>query len=298
MFPSKILLCVDSEEHFAACRVEVGWIARHLETGLVLFHSAPELWLDAGPGLQHDQVREGWLDALVDDPALRNIEVETLSVATFDTLIDSILHAADKSGADMVLVPTHGRSGLDHMLYGSVAERVLRSCRIPVMTLDLQKARQAGGDAAFDRIVCPVDFSETAEHALVRACRLGKRLDVPVTALHVIDDYFAAAYPIDGIPSLDTYLPSLIEDVTRKVKNLAKEVGEREGAEVEGRCEVGSVVATVADVLAEHANPLVVMATAGRDTLGDHVLGSRTERIVRTAHVPVLALPKSFLTEA
>ncbi len=297
MFPRKILLCVDNEEHFHACKVEVGWIARHLEAALVLFHSAPERWLDAGPSAARVEITEGWLDALVDDPALRKIEVETLSVATFDTLVDSIMNAADKAGADLVMVPTHGRSGFDHLLFGSVAERVLRSCRIPVLTLDLDKVKKTGGDAAFDRLVCPVDFSATSERALAAACEIAKRLDVGVTALHVIDDYFAAAYPIDGIPSLDTYLPSLIEDVGKKIKEVARLAAEKAGVEVEGVCEVGAVIVTMADVLKQFGNPMVVMATAGRDSLGDHVLGSRTERVVRTAHVPVLALPKVYLDD-
>ena len=294
MFPKKLLLCVDSVEHFDKCKTEAGWIARHLGAGLVLFHSAPEKWLDAGPTLEDTEVEENWLDALVDDPALVNIEVEARSTAGFNGLIDSIFEACRDTGCDVVLVPTHARSGLDHMLFGSVAERVLRSCRFPVMTLDLEKVPTDKGDAAFDRVVCPIDFSDASRGALEQGAAIAMKLGIGVTAMHAIDDYFAAAYPIDGIPSLDVYLPSLIDDVAAKMKDLASKLAADNGIEADAVTEVGSFVNTVKDCVDNYKNPLIVMSTSGRDSLGDHVLGSRTERIVRSAHVPVLALPPGF----
>ncbi len=293
MFPNKILLCVDSEEHFAACKVEAGWIARHLNCGLVMYHAAPERWMDAGPSLEDTHVDEDWLIPLVDDPALVNIEVETLSTSGFSPLIDSILSAARETGCDMVMIPTHARSGLDHMILGSVAERVLRSCKIPVMTLDLGKMPTTQSDAAFDRVICPIDFSKKAEDAMHQGAQIAQQLSVGVTIVHAIDDYFAAAYPIDGIPSLDVYLPSLISEVSAKVQRMSDKLTQSFGIESDHWVESASLTSSMIEVAKKHANPLVVMATGGRDSLGDHILGSRTERIVRSVHVPVLALPNT-----
>ncbi len=291
MFPKKILLCIDSVEHFDQCKTEAGWIARHLDADLVLYHAAPERWLDAGPSLDDTQVDEEWLSALVDDPALVNLEVEARSTADFSNLIDSIHHATQETGSDMVLIPTHARSGLDHLMFGSVAERVLRSCKFPVMTLDLNKIPTKKSEVPFDRIISPVDFSDASKNALKRAGALAKKLSLGVTLVHAIDDYFAAAYPIDGIPSLDVYLPSLIDDVSAKVKTMATTLKNECGIETDSTTEVGSFVSCINGSLEPFKNPLIVMATSGRDSLGDHILGSRTERVVRSAHVPVLALP-------
>ena len=48
---------------------------------------------------------------------------------------DSILKAQTKLGADLVVMATHGRKGLKHLVLGSVAERVVRESRVPVLTV-------------------------------------------------------------------------------------------------------------------------------------------------------------------
>jgi nucleotide-binding universal stress UspA family protein len=50
---------------------------------------------------------------------------------------EEIIKKADESGADLIIMGTHGRKGIDHILFGSTAERVVRSARIPVMTVHL-----------------------------------------------------------------------------------------------------------------------------------------------------------------
>jgi len=51
---------------------------------------------------------------------------------------DEIIRKADECGADLIIMGTHGRKGMDHILFGSTAERVVRGARIPVMTVRLQ----------------------------------------------------------------------------------------------------------------------------------------------------------------
>jgi len=50
---------------------------------------------------------------------------------------EEIVSKADECGADLIIMGTHGRKGMDHILFGSTAERVVRSARIPVMTVRL-----------------------------------------------------------------------------------------------------------------------------------------------------------------
>lgn len=292
MFPKKLLLCVDSIEHFDTCKAEVGWMARHLSCDLVLFHAAPERWLDAGPVSDGELIELPWLNGLVDDPALVNLQIETATDAGFASLVDSIHGAANKFGADVIVVPTHGRHGIDRLLFDSVAERVLRSCKFPVLTFDLNRMPVGKADLPIDRIVCPIDFSKPSKSALAKAAKLAKELNVGLTVFHAINDYFTAAYPIDGIPSLDTYLPHLMDEVAARVDDLAKTVAEEFSLETSATTSIGSITNELADCTDKYGNPLIVMSTAGRDSLGDHILGSLTERVVRSLHVPVLALPQ------
>src|SRR5262249_25872031 len=49
--------------------------------------------------------------------------------------VDEIVRFVDGNGIDLVIMGTHGRSGLAHLLVGSVAERVVRTCKAPVLTI-------------------------------------------------------------------------------------------------------------------------------------------------------------------
>lgn len=57
------------------------------------------------------------------------------AVVTSRSAVDGICHYAEKEGVDLIIIATHGRSGLEHVLIGSVAERVVRHAPCPVMTL-------------------------------------------------------------------------------------------------------------------------------------------------------------------
>lgn len=84
------------------------------------------------------------LDALDEDarehiePLMKNFElvgVDAHLVIEHGAVVDAILTAARKSGAGLIVMGTHGRTGLDRMLNGSIAEQVLRRSPVPVMTV-------------------------------------------------------------------------------------------------------------------------------------------------------------------
>ncbi|MCA9319640.1 MAG: universal stress protein [Planctomycetes bacterium] len=295
MFPGKILVCIDDVDDFHRCKAELGWIARHLKAGLVLYHSSPTRWT-AAPTLPDEGVEdENRLLALVDDPELVNIEVSVVAEETSSTLVRSILDAAKANSCDMLLVPTHARRGLDWLLYGSVADAILRSCRAPLMTLDLERVPQDHEEVAFDRMIVPTDFSRLSESALRFALSLQDRLPCPVTLLHVIDEFYTTSYPLGGLPSLDSYVPELTKRVENELKTLADRWRPSLKTPIDTVVKVGRLTDELAELVKQSKNPLVVLASAGRDSIGDFVLGSRAERILRTSRCSVLSLPQVWL---
>jgi nucleotide-binding universal stress UspA family protein len=52
---------------------------------------------------------------------------------------DEIIKKAEEIGADLIIVGTHGRTGLDHVLFGSTAEKVVRKSAVPVMTIRIKE---------------------------------------------------------------------------------------------------------------------------------------------------------------
>ncbi len=98
------------------------------------------------------------------------------------------LAQADIQKSDLIVIGSHGRSGFERLLLGSITEKVLRKATCPVMVVP-----PCAGDAApsgavhFSRILCPVDFSGSSLTALTYATSLAEEADAHLTALHVVE---------------------------------------------------------------------------------------------------------------
>ena len=88
---------------------------------------APDAW----KGSEHERAEEAVQDAAAAIPG--DVPVET--VVEEGVPHTAILDHAEAAGVDLVVMGTHGRQGVDHYLIGSVAERVVRNARVPVLTV-------------------------------------------------------------------------------------------------------------------------------------------------------------------
>ena len=98
----------------------------------------------------------------------------------------AILEQAIGMAADLLVIGTHGRFGLERLLLGSVAEKVLRRARCPVMTVPTQSPDAVpAGPVLYRRILCPVDFSDASSNALAYAISMAQEANGQLTVLHV-----------------------------------------------------------------------------------------------------------------
>ena len=91
---------------------------------------------------------------------------------------------------DLIVLGTHGLSGVDRAMLGSVTEKVLRKASCPVLTVP--PAVETAAKVPYKRLLCPVDFSESSLNALRHALSLAEEADASLTILHVFD------WPRDG----------------------------------------------------------------------------------------------------
>jgi universal stress protein A len=94
----------------------------------------------------------------------------------------SIVDYAKSINADLIVMGTHGRGGMAHLLLGSVAERIVRTASCPVLTVRERR------DGPIRRILVPTDFSATSDEALDYAAMLAERFGATVQLLHVLED--------------------------------------------------------------------------------------------------------------
>lgn len=199
-----------------------------------------------------------------------------------------LLEALRSEPADVVVVGTHGRTGLQHIRLGSVAERIVELAPVPVLVVRQAAAERPGGPMIkITRILCPVDFSEHSQAALAHAAELARRYGASLQLLHVVEPIL---YPVAyGLPPV---APVDYEQVARDAaaRTLAGYAAKLTGTEVRQRIESGTASQRICDVAKEQGVDLIVLATHGYTGLKHVLLGSTAERVVRHAPCAVLVV--------
>lgn len=190
--------------------------------------------------------------------------------------------------ADLLVAGTHGFSGVDHLLLGSVAERLMHRAPCPVLTVPPAAHAASPAPVAIRRILCPVDFSPSSELAAGFAMDLGKQLDAAVTLLHVVD------WPDDADLRLHRHFEvpevrgHLMADARQQLGALVSAAPH--GTAVAHHVVSGNPKTQILTHAREHDAHLIVMGAQGRGGVGLTLLGSTTERVVREAACPVLTV--------
>ena len=202
-------------------------------------------------------------------------------IATQGDVSAEILRKAREFGSDLIVMGTHGRTGLRRMLAGSVAVSVLRRAACPVLAL--RSAEQECGSSEIRVILHPTDFSVDSEAALRVARGLahaqGARLIVlHVAALQVLMDGTTAA-EVDPRVYTDA-----LDDVRKRVDGpdlkYPVETMLRQGYDAEG----------ITQTAEETGCDLIVMGTHGRTGLSRLLMGSVAENVLPKATCPVLVV--------
>lgn len=197
----------------------------------------------------------------------------------------TILDYAAEHDVDIIAMGTHGRTGLDRYIVGSVTERVIRQTERPVFTLHATDRNRV--DDGYDDILVPTDGSEFAAAAVEHAVAIATQFDARVHAVNVVDSNAAAFGPAHTPPTaLIDGLTSAGEDATADVATTAQDAGLAATTAVRR----GVPSDELLDYADEHGVDLIAMGTAGRSGLSRYLVGSTTERLLRRADVPVLAV--------
>ena len=180
--------------------------------------------------------------------------------------VDGIRMLTRELKADLVVMGTHGRSGVNRFMLGSVAERTLRESEVPVLTVrgDTGKAVEQPKN-----ILCPVNDSPAAREALSAAAQLARCFSASLTVLHVKEKDTA-----QGTGELCAWVPD----------------------EVRSRCSVseltreGDPAREIVSFARESSYDLLVLGARHRLFFDTTVLGSTVARVVPHAPCPVLTV--------
>ena len=200
---------------------------------------------------------------------------------------EAILDYVETEGIDLVAMATHGRTGVERFVIGSVTEKVVRRATVPVLTVRVSDRLPSW--PPLDRVLVPTDGSDASLSALPNALAVAERFDATVEGLYVVDERTKSTFYNVGTALEDVVggLETAAETATTRIETAARERGvDASSAVVEGLPS-----AAICSHAAESGADLVVMASHGRTGLAHYLLGSVAERVVRNATVPVLITP-------
>ena len=236
------------------------------------------------PTVPNHQAREGELQAWL-EPA-RRAGVKTDVIVDAGNTATQILEHASSCQADLIAMGTHGLSGFERFMLGSVAEKVLRKATCPVMTVP--PAAVTTAKVPYTQLLCPVDFSESSLAALRFAFSLAEEADAKLTILHVFD-----WPPDDELLTRRFDVPAyrrLVEEETRGRLEALVTDDVRVWCKPSTKVTYGKPYREILQMAESEGVDLIVIGVRGRNPLDLTVFGSTTNQVVRRASCPVLTL--------
>jgi nucleotide-binding universal stress UspA family protein len=203
---------------------------------------------------------------------------------------ETIISKAEADGATLIAMATHGRSGVNRFLLGSVAEKVLRGSTDPLLLVRATDAAPA--TAAFKSVIVPLDGSELAESVLPVVATMAKQLDLEVVLFRAYHIPYSAYAADDGgyVVNYDELIAGVQEEAT---EYLNKKVGEMKNlgvAKVAALTKEGYSGDEIIALGRKTPDAVIAMCSHGRSGIKRWVLGSVTENVVRHSDDPVLVL--------
>lgn len=201
-----------------------------------------------------------------------------------------ILDVAEREAVDLIVLATHGRSGLARFLLGSVTEKIIRFARCPVLVVKQHEHEFVDpqtGLLKLRTILVPIDFSVASERALHYGASLAEQFGAQLRLVHVLDVRINPSYYATGVDSIFQINPEMRDRLEHKLRDFAREII-AEHQSVEYVILEGKAHAEIDRYARKEAIDVIVMGTHGYEEIGDYLLGSTTERVVRHAPCPVL----------
>ena len=194
---------------------------------------------------------------------------------------------AEELGCSLIIVGTHGRSGFSKLFFGSTCEQVLRLSRVPVLTVRQHEDLKPDKVPVVPpkRILCPCDLTDLSRQALPLAASACKDFGASLILMHVVDT--RVEYPMFAPTAAHPHVEELRRSAQKQMKSMAESLEDLSP-------DVAVITGVPHHEIIETARfgniDLLVMATHGRSGLAHALLGSTTEKVVRSVPCPVLTM--------
>ena len=203
---------------------------------------------------------------------------------------EMIIEAAAAEKGTVIAMATHGRSGVDRWLIGSVAEKILRGASNPLLLVRASEKEPAWDVATLKTVIVPLDGSELAESVLPSVEALAKKLNLEVILFGVYGGPYNAGGGGEGffnVRQVEAFIAELRGETVSYLSARAEELKQKGLQKVSFTAKDGLPADEIIAFAGRTPESLIAMSTHGRSGVQRWMLGSVTETVVRHSGHPV-----------
>jgi len=209
--------------------------------------------------------------------------IQSQCIVQDGTITDLILGLAEARAVNLIVMGTHGLRGIDHLVLGSVTEKVLKKAHCPVLAVRKPAhgfATQEGGPDLIQlhRILCCTDSPDQSDQAWDHAVSLSEEYGAELTLLHVLED-------VSSSSDLENETAKALELLEKRIATQPRKNGITKTA-----VRIGKAYQQIIQFALESRTDVAIMGVRGRHSLDRAVFGSTTYRVVQLGPCPVLVV--------
>ena len=199
-------------------------------------------------------------------------DVDTVVVE--NQAVPAILLASEKNKADLIVMGTHGRSGINRLMLGSVTEKVLHETDRPVLTVRGEKGKEESSRVSVRQVLCPVNYSDVALRALGHAVAMSQCFKAGLLVLHVIESRSSDVKDEEEHKRLCAWVPESLRSRCSLRETVRR----------------GDAAHQIIEVASSEGCDMIVLGAQHKRFHDTTVLGTTTIRVTRHAPCPVLTV--------
>ncbi|GJM41798.1 MAG: universal stress protein UspA [Ardenticatenaceae bacterium] len=287
---NKILLPLDGSELAETALAPAVALAEAFSAEIVLLRVVVPLSIKLDPDLYQRIIDGGQKEAkrYLTGLQLRSLfsMVQLKSEIVVGKAAESILDFAHENGVDLIVMSSHGRSGMSRWVYGSVADKVLHKATCSLAIIHPQVKTEP---FAHKRILVPLDGSLQAESALGPALQLAHKVAAELVLLRVAEMPPIPKEPVAGWPGVEVVMQAAEMEARTYLERSRRSLIDSH-VQISTQVATGSVAESIIDAANELQTDLIVMSSHGRSGIDRWVFGSVTEKTLRGAHCPTVVI--------
>jgi nucleotide-binding universal stress UspA family protein len=221
---------------------------------------------------------------------LESEETKVESVIVTGNPAEEIIDYAETQHVSLIIMATHGRSGIRRWTMGSVATKVLRGSSVPLALIKAGEPRPAMRERwLLAKALLPLDGSEVGETAVAYVEELAVRLKMEVTLLQVVEPKYIAigAEPWDYSPYRQEWLEAMEQSACAYLAGIEQRLNAK-GIVVNSRIESGVATERILEVAEQIGADVIAMSTHGRSGVARWAIGSVADRLAHAGNIPLI----------